>query len=109
MEFKPRDFKGFNITPEILAIINDADQVEEICKMLDVNIDTARIKSLVRKEVQYVILKTHANIAHYLCEYIFYTARDLVHVDDMKKYCTGLCAINEFAQFLEETDERTDF
>lgn len=77
--------------------------------MLDVNIDILRIKTIVRKEVEYVILKTHANIAHYICEYIFYTAKDLVHTNDIQKYCTGLCAINEFAQLLEETDERTDF
>ena len=103
MKFVETDFKDFNITPELLAIINDAEQVDEICEMSEVEVDAAKIRFLIKSTFEYVsnVKDTVAEVNLFIHQYLFETAELIQNETDMRKYCTYLFAMNEFTKYIK--------
>lgn len=103
MKFVETDFKDFNITPELLAIINDAEQVDEICEMSEVEVDAAKVRFLIKSTFEYVssVKDTVAEVNLFIHQYLFETAELIQNETDIQKYCTYLFAMNEFTKYIK--------
>lgn len=99
MKFKASDFDI--ISPNALEIINDADNIKEICEMSNVHVDFKKVKKAIEVTINFA--NNHetsfSSIEEFALNYMNSMAESLLNETNMEHYCIKLAAINEMAKY----------
>ena len=93
------------VSPEILEIINDAENYEEIYSLCNIDINFEKLKNAVVNCLNFNKEHFHNIDKEFILLYILSLANVMIIDLDIKRYCMMLGTIKVLTDYMEKLDE----
>ena len=93
------------VSPEILEIINDAENYEEIYSLCNIDINFEKLKNAVVNCLNFNKEHIHNIDKEFILLYILSLANVMIIDLDIKRYCMMLGTIKVLTDYMEKLDE----